>query len=216
MGTRFDLNERQNIMASTRNKLDYTAVVQALRSQWSDDHDLLKRDRTKRNHADNFHVESWDDDVWTDNFQEGFHQEEWPYEDHWQDPYHDNFAADGWGYPPEPWIEDVMPDDPENRARDEELSEGVRTAEAMAMDTQRTLTQARAAVATFRKDRGFGKGKANSLSKGKGYKGYKGKYNNFSEEFDTEYGFYTDYDAFAMRGKSKGKSKSGGKFAGKN
>ena len=54
--TGLDVKERQAIMASTGNRMDYTSVMNALRSQWGEEKDLAQRDQVRRRHTQTAHA----------------------------------------------------------------------------------------------------------------------------------------------------------------
>ena len=148
--------------------MEYEAISQALQMLW--DEQLLGNRQRPPQHlnyheADLNYQDAWDQD-W----------EPWdPSDEGWAD---NAWTQSGWEEDPESWSSPAVPELPDEALSAEEQDklrdamQAERAAEQMAMDAQRTWTEAQRATQLVRKDRGFGasfsnSGKGNS-SGGKG------------------------------------------------
>ncbi|CAE7800179.1 unnamed protein product [Symbiodinium sp. CCMP2592] len=213
--------EKRDILSTTKNSLDYDTVASALQSLW--DEQLLGHRGTSG--TSGFHLNH----VGQEDHHDGYYGhldegEDWswnqPEDDGWYDTYYSHEDPSWWG-----WDEDGHVEPSNNLAEAEtedpalkEAQQAEQVAEALAMEAQRTWSQAQKATQALRKDRGFGAvtgrpqpndGRCFSCGgphllrdcpdlrfrKGKGKKGY------WSEIDD----YYANYTGF---GKSKGKGKS--------
>ena len=176
-GALLDHGERQAILAMTRNSTEYLEIGAAIKGSWEPD-ELKRRDDEKYWHVRKqsekdkkppetggkggrayFEDGWWDDTAW---------QDDWYDVGGWCD--HD----DEWHEAPASWTETGAESQADTGKEDEELTEKteqLKQVEALAADTQRTLQEARAAVARARQSRGFYDGKGGK--KGGGKKGGK-------------------------------------------
>ena len=208
----FSEKEKQDVRVVTSNRVDYPAISNALKERW-EDRAIVQRDfgprAVPRYRDDKGKAPAHSGQVnWTEHSDAAIAESSWDEEagGTWNEPFDANWSQQGANE--ELWQQDdgwasweqanaALADDPEVAAKQHELF----TAEALAIDAQTTLQQARDAVAAVHRDRGFGgssppsttspnnlPGKGSKCksgdrpkvkSKGKGkysnFKGYKGK-----------------------------------------
>ena len=214
--------EKRDILASTKGSLEFEVVTRALQTLW--DEQFLGRQTTSlRSSMGNYFNETFMANE--ENYEHGWWDDE-TYDGYWADESWDS-SWDSWheaqhGQADSPHQEEDPPEDP---ALQDSL-QAEREAEALAIQAQRTWTEAQRATAQLRKDRGFGHVRPQndgkcflcggnhfardcpdkyhpSFNKGKG----KGKYPN---------AYVADWemaDAYYMKGKGKTKSKNKGKMS---
>ena len=221
--------EKRDILSTTKNSLDYEVVAAALQNLW-DDQLLGQRYPHSSGYSANYantmddmdlyyqDQEEWwpsGEDWWYDGY---YHDQEWPdpswWEDDWSGP-----------QPQESFSVVNEPENPVDEAKLKEAQQAERVAESLAVEAQRTWSEARRATQALRKDRGFGSAAMSSLSNGvkcflcggnhlardcpdRRHPGFskgnsKGKFGYYSDQ---------DYDHSAY---FSGKGKSKGKFKGK-
>ncbi|OLP94250.1 Copia protein [Symbiodinium microadriaticum] len=225
--------EKRDILSSTKNSLDYETIAAALQNLW-DDQLLGQRHRHLAEHQAHY-VEH--QDVFNANYQDEWWQ---PEGSGWYDGYHidggyGDYGDGGWWY--DEWNGDydaqqaeaaVDPGESDEQVKDAQKAEAI--AENLAMEANRTWTEAQRATQALRRDRGFG---AVTLGKGGKHpgatkcfvcggphmardcpdrrhpssKGMKGKYGSYAMDMDDDYayGYYI--------GKGKGGTKGKGKRA---
>ena len=150
--------DKRDILSTTRNSLEYEAISQALQMLW--DEQLLGNRQRPPQHlnyheADLNYQDAWDQD-W----------EPWdPSDEGWFD---NAWTQSGWEEDPESRSSPAVPELPDEALSAEEQDklrgamQAERAAEQMAMDAQRTWTEAQRATQLVRKDRGFGASFSNS------------------------------------------------------
>ena len=138
--------ERRDVLAASQNRTDYQSVVQALKSLW--DENAVSQQPQRWNESMAFTQGlGWEEDAWESPQRDsmGYTEDEWT-------AYFLNQpdGVDVTPEPPTPYHDEDIPQDQLNALQE---------AEVMAMESQRTLQEAREAVATARRDRGFGQEK---------------------------------------------------------
>ena len=225
--------EKRDILSSTKNSLDYETIAAALQNLW-DDQLLGQRHRHLVEHQAHYTEHQ-------DAFNVNYQDEWWQHEgSSWHDGYHldgsyGDYGDGGWWY--DEWDGDyegqqaeavVDPSENDDQVKDAQKAEAI--AENLAMEANRTWTEAQRATQALRRDRGFG---AVSLGKGSknhgatkcfvcggphmardcpdrrhpSFKGMKGKFGSYTMDMDDDYG----YGYFI--GKGKGGAKGKGKRA---
>ncbi|CAE7760159.1 unnamed protein product [Symbiodinium sp. KB8] len=223
--------EKRDILSSTKNSLDYETIAAAPQTLW-DDQLLGQRHRHLAEHQAHYTEHQ---DAFNVNYQDGWRQYEGS---GWHDGYHidggyGDYGDGGWWY--DEWDGDyegqqaeavVDPSENDDQVKDAQKAEAI--GENLAMEANRTWTQAQRATQALRRDRGFG-----AVSLGKGgknhgatkcfvcggphlardcpdrrhptYKGMKGKFGSYTMDMDDDYG----YGYFIGKGKggTKGKGK---------
>ncbi|CAE7821609.1 GIP [Symbiodinium sp. CCMP2592] len=221
--------EKRDILSATKNSLDYEVISAALQNLWDDQ--LLGH----RGHHGSMHMnvmEGMTEDHTYPQY-DGYYQEQddwW-----WQDQgWHDNYFlgdhswedSDGWGGDPRSWEPEALPavaeppDDEDPKLKEAQKAEAI--AESLAVEAQRTWTEAQRATQALRKDRGFG-GPTKCFNCGGNHMvrdcpqrrfsgGFKGK------SYGGKGGYFMEPDAYyhdtwdlnyTQKGKSKGKGKKG-------
>eukprot|EP00439_Symbiodinium_sp_Y106_P064474 s3708_g10.t1 len=208
--------EKRDILGATKNSLDYDTIASALQNLWDDQ--LLAGHRHRGGGDHHFHMAEQTD-------YEGFYQDEWwPEEESW----HDGYYVDGYGAEDEWWPDDwsgmeqqqaeaELEDNAEVSEKLKEAQKAEQVAESLAMEANRTWSEAHRAAQALRRDRGFGavtatKGSGKCFNYGGnhfvrdcpsarfngGYKGSKGKASAYVSDV------FGDY--YIGKGKGKGKS----------
>ncbi|CAE7233719.1 unnamed protein product [Symbiodinium pilosum] len=218
--------EKRDILGSTKNSfLDYEVISSALQTLW--DEQLLGHrsplphqgySMVQSEHEAQYHDETWDNDA-----------EWWNYETYYVHD-DDDWWGEAWDYS-EPTPATVAAASTEEAADDPQLREAQQAekiAESLALDAQRTWTEARRATQALRKDRGFGAVASTTTGNGlrcficggphlardcpdrrhpSNWKG-KGKHKGMMLDYDYYENYYTSK---GLRGFPKGKSKGKGK-----
>ena len=222
--------EKRDILSTTKNSLDYAVIASALQSLWDDQllgHRGHHFGQSLGYHHANF-VDAGDEEY--AYYQEA---EEWSWNDNdwWYDDYYATGYDDG-SWWEDSWEGESMqasssePADPDALAKLQEAQQAEKVAEALAMEANRTWSEAQRATQALRKDRGFGavvqgssQGVKRFLCGGNhyardcpdrrhpGFKGgkSKGKFRNYLMDTDDYYASYMGKG----KGNQKGKSKKG-------
>ncbi|CAE7822031.1 unnamed protein product, partial [Symbiodinium sp. CCMP2456] len=218
-------DEMRDILSSTKNSMDYDLIAAALQNLW-DDQLLGNRPKHKPFYPHHAHYmdeaddhelyyqdggAAWDDDSswWDDGYAyytDQSHEDEW-----WQDD---------WGTTDTSPLANAATSESVDEEKMREAQQAEQMAESLAIEAQRTWSEAQRATQALRRDRGFGAPGASNMTKcyicggphfmkdcprnsGGSPKGkMKGK---------AKYGYVTDMDAYYIKGKSKSKGKSKGK-----
>ena len=217
--------EKRDILSTTKNSLEYETVASALQSLW--DEQLLGH----RGHraTSGFHLNLMDQNVDEETY--GNYDDDWSWgnsdDGGWYDSYYAYEDPQWWS-----WDEEQGGDPPHTIAEAEiedpalkEAQQAEQVAEALALEAQRTWSQAQKATQALRKDRGFGavtgrpqpndgrcficggphlQRDCPDLRHRQNMKG-KGKMKGFWNETDD---YYANFSSFG-KSKSKGKSKKG-------
>ena len=222
--------EKRDILSTTKNSLDFAVISAALQSLWDDQ--LLGHRSSSSGHSSGYYNVNYMNPVEEDY---AYYQEadawSWQEGDWWYDDYYTS------GYDADPWWEEdwdgesmpaITPEplDPDALAKLQEAQQAEKVAESLAMEANRTWTEAQRATQAIRKDRGFGavvpgssQGVKCFLCGGNhfardcpdrrhpGFKGgkAKGKFRNYYTETDDYYDTYIGKG----KGKQKGKHKKG-------
>ena len=196
---RLSREERQMVLAGTRNDTEYTAIVTQLRSTW-DDQDLRERDRGGKSFGKGrtVHFEEADTEWYAEQIAHSISGDAsklevtWffdPVEAIWWcgvlDPSIPELDvmdwSEDWSYSESsPCAEDVFPEQSQVQALtsdDASSPECVQQAEVLVAEANRTLAQARSAVASAKRNRSgfFPRSNVSSSRKGKGKGKVKGK-----------------------------------------
>ena len=152
--------EKRDILSTTKNSLDYDTVASALQSLW--DEQLLGHrghSGTTGFHLNHVSQEDHHDEHYGSHHEDG---EDWSWnqqdEDGWYDGYYMYEDPSWWGWDEANYVEphnnpiEAEPDDPALK----EAQQAEQVAEALALEAQRTWSQAQKATQALRKDRGFG------------------------------------------------------------
>ena len=200
--------EKRDILSATKGSLEFSVITQALQTLW-DEQFLGRAAPSQRSSlatmAHNFHevhaaveAEDWShvehDGMWADA--DAWHDSSW---DDWHEAQHGQ-------------QDELPPEDPPDDQAIRESLQAEKEAESLALQAQRTWSEAQRATAALRRDRGFGQSfKPNTshyardcpdkyhpaVIKGKG----KGK-SNFAAEWEYEEAYYS-------KGKPKGYGRKG-------
>ena len=159
--------DKSLVKASTQNKLGYDAVRAALLSLHEDRSLSLTRQEGKGKgkwHHSNW-VDGWDQEAHEGEDHDHFQSELWPHDEEWMnhDAYYDQ---EGDPIAEEEHGEEAEEPSAENSAMVAQLQEEESGLQAMLADTQRNLAQARQAVATAKRDRGWQGTSSNQSSMG--------------------------------------------------
>ncbi|CAE7332984.1 unnamed protein product, partial [Symbiodinium sp. KB8] len=217
--------EKRDILSTTKNSLEYETVASALQSLW--DEQLLGQ---RGHHATSgFHLNHLDQNVDEETY--GNYEDDWSWgnadDGGWYDSYYAYEDPQWWSWDEEPGgetphtIAEAEIEDPALK----EAQQAEQVAEALALEAQRTWSQAQKATQALRKDRGFGaitgrpqpndgrcfncggphlQRDCPDLRHRQSMKG-KGKMKGFWNEMDD---YYANFSSFG-KSKSKGKSKKG-------
>ena len=221
--------EKRDILSATKNSLDYEVVSAALQNLWDDQllghrssHNMMhmnmldgSADSVPFHHYDGYYHEQ-DDWWWQD---QGWHDQYYLGDSSWED-------SEYWGSDSRTWEPDAIPvvtepvDEDDPKLKEAQKAEAI--AESLAVEAQRTWTEAQRATQALRKDRGFGgptkcfncggnhmvrdcpQRRPHGSFKGKSYGGKGG----YSMETDAYYHEPWDLN-FTSKGKGKSKGKKG-------
>ncbi|CAE7227772.1 unnamed protein product, partial [Symbiodinium sp. CCMP2456] len=175
-------DEMRDILPSTKNSMDYELIAAALQNLW-DDQLLGNRPKLKPFYDD----ASWWDDGYAYYTDHGY-EDEW-----WQDD---------WGSSDIPPQVNAATAEPVDEDKMREAQQAEQMAESLAIEAQRTWSEAQRASQALRRDRGLGHlgpGPRNTGSPSKGKS--KGK---------AKYGYASDMDVYYIKGKTKSKGKGKG------
>ncbi|CAE7561074.1 unnamed protein product [Symbiodinium sp. CCMP2592] len=220
-------DERRDILASTKNSMDYAVIASALQNLWDDQmigrshhgmgaHQAYMLDGNEVWDTETAYYQEQDDDWWQSDdswWNDAYYTDESSYgEDPW-------WMEDWWGYDAHTAQE---PDDAALKEKLQEAQQAEQVAESLAAEAHRTWAEAQRATQALRKDRGFGavmqKGSGKCFNcggshfardcphpdrRGLGYG--KGKGKAFAMESDDGWLYYTGKG----KGKPKGKGKKG-------
>ena len=168
---RLSTAERQNVLTQTGNSTAFHMIRRALRTLFATEEDAEQsRGWTRKQQV------WWNEDAGYDQSHEDHWIEEWPYDDWYGDPGHDEEAYwHAWPGHDEEWMEDSPwsewpPDElPVAEGDEDPLEQQYAEAYTLANEAQKTLAEARDAVRRVRQARGYyapesmtGKGKTKS------------------------------------------------------
>ncbi|CAE7887494.1 unnamed protein product, partial [Symbiodinium microadriaticum] len=147
--------EKRDILGATKNSLDYDTIANALQNLWDDQ--LLAGHR-HRGGGDHFFNLTEQDDY------EGFYQDEWWQEgEDWQDGYfadgyeaEDTWWPDDWSGLEHHQAEADLENPTEISEQLQEAQKAEQVAESLALEANRTWSEAHRAAQALRRDRGFG------------------------------------------------------------
>ncbi|CAE7826823.1 unnamed protein product, partial [Symbiodinium sp. CCMP2456] len=221
-------DERRDILASTKNSMDYAVISSALQNLWDDQ--MLGRGHHGASQQQAYMLDSgdfWDHE--TAYYQEPDH-EWWGTDDSWwndsyyvdEDPYGEDswWNEDWWSYDAQAAQE---PEDPGIKEKLQEAQQAEQVAESLAAEAHRTWAEAQRATQALRKDRGFGavlqKGSGKCFNcggshfardcpdrRGYGFGKGKGKGKAFAMESDDSWLCFTNKGKSKSKGKGKSKS----------
>ena len=152
--------EKRDILSATKNSLDYEVVSAALQNLWDDQllghrapqHSMhanmmeSQSDPSSFHHYDGYYQEQddwwWQDQGWHDHYFLGDHS--------WEDS---EYWSGSWEPDALPAVTDATDDD-DPKLKEAQKAEAI--AESLAVEAQRTWTEAQRAIQALRKDRGFG------------------------------------------------------------
>ena len=137
--------ERRVILSSTRGSLEFDQVTKALQTLWDEQFAGQRAQVHHSNFQETYAAEMDEADSW--QWEDAQYAEDWS---SWHDPYWDwseSYVAE---QPEEPSSADA--EDPAIK----EAQQAERVAESLALEAQRTWSEAQRATAALRKDRGFG------------------------------------------------------------
>ena len=220
-------DEMRDILSATKNSLDYDMIAAALQNLW-DDQLLNSRNRHKTSYHMNYANEADESELYLHEYENGWDPGE---SDWWSDGtmYYSAYEDDPWWYGYDDWAgyeaqtaaETTSQPDLVDEGKLREAQQAEQMAESLAMEAQRTWTEAQRATAALKKDRGFGAPSSSGSmassgrcflcngphlardcpGRGGGYGG-KGKFKGKSK-----HGYVTEMDAYYAKGKSKSKGK---------
>ena len=221
--------EKRDILGSTKNSLDYEVISSALQTLW--DEQLLGH-RSFQSHHQGFTLN-------TAEYDAQYHDETWqdPDSEWWNyDSYYAYDDDDWWG---EDWEQESAPttvaaasatttDDVSEDPQLREAQQAEKIAESLALDAQRTWSEAQRATQALKKDRGFGAMTSSSTSgvrcfncggshyardcpdrRHPGFWKGKGKHKGMLLDYDFYEGYYINKGKASSKSKSKGKGKKG-------
>ena len=189
--SKLSTSERQHILTLTKNSTHFQAIRRALRTLFSEEDTAMMGSNRQRTAWWNSYDDDGEYETWEPGYQEAYFQDYWQdsgWDDEWQTSYwaaEDEYGYDDWSPSHETYWEESTTsgfDDGTNEDM-QNIPEDIKTqyheAFALANESNRTLQEARAAVAKARAARGYfapesttGKGisgkNASWSSKGKG------------------------------------------------
>ena len=146
--------EKRDILSTTKNSLDYETIAAALQNLWDDQ--LLGQRYSGNASYQSFAVYQDDPEDYADPLSEW-----WGHDDGWWDAaYFDEYSDDAaWWPETSPQELQTIAESATSPAEEERLREAQhaeKVAESLAMQAQRTWSEAQRATQALRKDRGFG------------------------------------------------------------
>ncbi|CAE7893849.1 unnamed protein product, partial [Symbiodinium necroappetens] len=217
----------RDILSSTKNSMDYDLISTALQNLWDDQ--LVgnrSRPRPSFSYHGNYVSEMNDNDLY---YQDGSGYE-WYEEDDWWDEQPQAYFTDAESYEEQWWQDEwhgqettgqanAVTPDPADEEKLRDAMQAEQLAETLALEAQRTWSEAQRATQALKRDRGFGAPPSTGMkcfSCGgphllRDCPRRAGGYNKGKSKGKSKYGYMTDMDAHYLKGKSKGKGKPKGK-----
>ena len=216
-------DEKRDIISTTKGSLEFEVITRALQTLWDDQ--LLGRPNMAASSSLQAHYveespyhDEHEGDEWHDNYHTEY-DNEWLYDDSWE--YDQYYASQPAGMDTHDGHV-VTSDESDPAIKEAQAAEKV--AESLAMEAQRTWSEAQKATAALRRDRGFGHVKGGGRSEGCFICGSSSHYakecpdrnhpsmlKGRSKGKYSPNGYFTEYDPYHHYFIGKGKGKSKGK-----